>query len=191
MRQPITSSIELQALLNLVPFVDFTRDRDQPIEIRAAWSQASIDQFIRIAELIEARIGFLNAKTGPVVYFPSERTSISSWQEAKTRFYIYVVESGLDYARYNVLLPRAARGVPLSEFLQEGLSPTQRVRSLRYYKDLINTSEWFRQYSERLINETHLHHDSVARDILQRLARYNSNIRPRAPVRSCRSLFAP
>lgn len=189
MRQPITSSIELQALLNLVPFVNFTRDRDQPLEIRAAWSQASMDQFIRIAELIEARIGFLNSRNTPVTYFPSERTAISSWQEAKTRFYIYVVESGLDYSRYNSLLPRAARGAPLSEFLQPNLPAAQRVHSLRYYKDLINTSEWFRQYSERLISETGLHQHPVARDILQRLARFNSGIRPRAPVRSCRVLF--
>lgn len=187
MRQPITSSIELQALLNLIPFVDFKIDKDQPLEIRAAWSQAGIDQFIRIAELIEARINFLNSKTSPITYYPSKRTEISSWQEAKTRFYIYVVESDLEYSRYNALLPKVAQKIELSEFLQEGSSPLKKIRSLRHYKDLINTSDWFRQYSTSLIHELHLQNEPVARDILQRIARYNLDVK--LQVRSCKALF--
>jgi hypothetical protein len=190
MRQPITSSIELQALLSLIPFVDFSKEKDQPLEIRAAWSQPNMNQFIRIAELIEARINYLNSKVSPIIYFPSARTEILSWQEAKTRFYIYVVESGLDYDRYNSLLPKIAKNVPLAEFLIKDASPLKRIQSLRYYKDLINTSEWFRHESQKLINEHNLNQDPVARDILQRIAKFNLNLRPRPQIRSCIGLFS-
>lgn len=189
MKKPITKSIELQALLNLIPFMEFKKDLDQPLEIRAVWSQANIDQFIRVAELIEARVHFLNSKETPIKYFPSERTEISSWQEAKTRFYIYVVESGLSYSRYNALLPKAARGEKLSEFLQEDLSPLKRVRALGHYKDLIFTSEWFRQYSEKLINNNQLHYDPIGSDILQRIARFKANIPRTGRVYRCQGVY--
>lgn len=190
MKQPITSSIELQALLSLIPFINFSKERDQPLEIRAAWAQANMEQFIRIAELVEGRINLLNSKKLPIVYLPSARTEISSWQEAKTRFYIYVTESGLDYSRYNILLPKVAQSVELAEFLQKDLPAIKRVRSLKYYKDLVNTSDWFRGYSQKLINDNQLNNDSVARDILQRIAKFDNELNPRVPVRSCSALLA-
>ena len=154
--KPSFESLEVQALLNLIPFVDFTKPHDQPIELRAAWSQTSAEHFIKIAELVEARVAFLKKQSSSVVYLKSNRKEINTWREAKTRFYIYVTETGLDFKRYNSLLPLDGRSSELSEFLDKSLPIRERAEALRYYADLISQSQWFRDYSKDLILAGHL-----------------------------------
>lgn len=194
MKRPFANSIELQALLSLIPFADFSTVRDQPMEMRAVWSQTSAEHFIKVAELIEARVDFLKKQSGPLVYLNSKRKEINSWQEAKTRFYIYVTETGLDFDKYKNLLPKEARQVEMSEFLNEALPIRERAKALRYYTDLIGTSQWFRDYAMTLILEGHLEEQAHFKEILNRIIKVEFNIQrtgEKNPIRDCRKILSP
>ena len=110
-------AIHNQALgLKKVP--DATAKRDQPMEIRAVRSQMSFEDFIRLGELIEARIAYL--KTLPASearnYQGSSRIDFTS-QELVDRFYVYVTETGLPWRRYKSLLPKELRPLAVSKSL--------------------------------------------------------------------------
>ncbi|MBC7421425.1 MAG: hypothetical protein H7328_11925 [Bdellovibrio sp.] len=185
MRKPYTEIIELQVLLDLIPFVDFSTVVDRPVELRAVWSQTSAEHFIKVAELIEGRLAFLKTQTGPLVYQSSERKKINTWQEANTRFYIYVVEAGLDFKKFKSLLPKEALDYEFSEFLNEDLPLRERVESLRYYTDLIDISSWFRSYSENLIRTGGFENEPHIRTILQKIIKVNLSLKPM----KCSALF--
>jgi hypothetical protein len=155
MRRPFRDSIELDALLRFFK-LDLSTPIDQPLELRAVWAQPNAETFIKVAELIEARIKYLSQQTGRIQYLASRRQQIKSMSELKTRFYVYVVESGLSYPRYNSLLPAQVRRTELAVFLREDLAIEKRLRSLNQYRDLLPLSEWFRSYAEKLIRSANM-----------------------------------
>lgn len=128
---------------------------DRPLELRSMWSQPNMGHFIRIAELVEARIAMLNKQEGLIYYDRSAREEIRSWSELKTRFYVYVRETGLQFEPYQRLLPKEAQQADLADFTNESLSIEKRLKSLEAYKDILNNSEWFREYAHQLIRQGH------------------------------------
>jgi hypothetical protein len=76
---------------------------DQPLEVRAVRSQRSIEDFILLGELFESRIAYLRSR-------PLERVSMESridftHAELEQSFRSYVEESGLDWNRFQTLMP--------------------------------------------------------------------------------------
>lgn len=147
------------------------KNGDRPFELRSMWSQPNMGHFIRIAELIEARIEMLKKQDGLIYYDRSARQAIRSWSELKTRFYVYVRETGLQFEPYERLLPKEAQDAELADFTNEKLSVEKRLKSLDAYKDILNNSEWLRDYTHALIREGHAqgYHgaDSLLGKILQ------------------------
>ncbi|MDR3606537.1 MAG: hypothetical protein P4M08_04050 [Oligoflexia bacterium] len=74
-------------------------EKEQTIEIRAMRPQASADEFIDETRLIQMRLEFLRAHPDPIpVKLVNPRTLNNS--EIVTRFYKYVVETGLPFEPY-------------------------------------------------------------------------------------------
>jgi hypothetical protein len=85
---------------------------DRTIEIRGFAPQKSIDEFILILELLEARLAYVKSYDGSIKFNhettleadPVEET-ISDPQRVVDQFYKYVTQAGLSWEKYKVLLP--------------------------------------------------------------------------------------
>lgn len=91
----------------------------QRIELRAVRMQESFEDFVRLAELMQARIEFVNkrVKSHPILYENSSRTRFSPTQLV-SRFYVYVAETGLDFERYKTLMFRELHSVEPDLFVR-------------------------------------------------------------------------
>ena len=118
---------------------------DKPFELRAIWAQHNMGDFIKLAQLFEARIAYLKTLKTPIVYSKTSRTKFSNTEKV-TRFYIYVTECGLKFEDYKSLLAPELQNVRLDAFLNPSASPKWRFRSLLRYADITAESPVLRQY---------------------------------------------
>jgi hypothetical protein len=162
------------------------KEGDRPVELRAVWAQPNTGHFIRVAELIEARLAYLKQKQEPIVYKPQSLVEIPTWEESATRFYVYVVETGLDFEKFKMLLPREAREAGLADFLNEDVALDVRIKSLTEYQDLISISSWFRHYAEQLIARAGPHRSSEVTKMLEEIKNAQTRERPASVVRAAR-----
>jgi hypothetical protein len=126
---------------------------DRPFELRAIWSQKDMDHFIRLAELIEARIDFNNQQRTVIRYTGTDKQTFTK-SEMKTKFYIYVTEAGLDFNKYLRLMPEDIRNASLAPFLDSTLPIETRMKSFEQYRAVLPVSEWMLQFGEGLARES-------------------------------------
>lgn len=157
------------------------RSQDRPIELRAIRGQRSAEDFIMVAELIEARIKYMKSLKGPIFYNNTDRKLFSPI-EFRTRFYIFVSESGLDFERYRPLLGEYKNG-ELADFLNPKTSIKRRLSSLLDYADLIPLSPWLQKYAHQLLADPQASGARHYSEVLKLLPAL-------APVRACHSIFA-
>ncbi len=123
---------------------------DRPMEMRAVWNQKDAEHFIKLAELFEARINYLNKSRYQVIYRKTTQTEFNT-EEMATRFYLYVTETGLSFDRYKVLLPHFLRNTALAVFLDEKASMKERLESIKHYQEILPDSEGLRIIAKQLI----------------------------------------
>jgi hypothetical protein len=87
------------------------------LEIRTLRPQSSMDDYIRVLEIFEARIQYLShlktkIKLGDV-------KPIHDGYEALGQFADYLEESGLDFRKYKSLLPEVWRSLPESNYIRD------------------------------------------------------------------------
>lgn len=91
-------------------------ERDLPAELRPVEMVESVDEFILMAEVVNARVNYVKHRRQPIVYGQSERHAFSA-QETVNQFYIYISEAGLDFERYRPLLMKRNQGIKPDDFL--------------------------------------------------------------------------
>lgn len=81
--------------------------------------------------------------------------------------------------------------VEFAEFLQKDLAIEKRVNSLMYYKDLIEVSKWFRDFSEELIKKAGLENSTRFRKFLSKMhkARLKNEEIPLNQIQHCEKLL--
>ncbi len=141
--QAISLKYAYQANLNL---------KDAPFEIRAMWSQHSAEHFNLIAELMEGRFDYLNQSTDPIIYNMSMESGFSDSQ-LKTRFFIYVEEAGLSYAKFESLIPKNVRNASFSAFLNKDASFKQRLSDVFSYLPLVSSSPFVRNQIIKILSD--------------------------------------
>lgn len=142
--------------------------QDAPFELRSVWIQDRAEQFNLIARLMEARIGYLNNQAGPIEYSGTDRTDFSR-SELRTRFAIYVGETGLDPATYEALLPDEVRDARMSAFLDPRARADKRLHEISKYWDVIEKSPYAQQKALEIVMDPQLRNNSEAYEISQRL----------------------
>lgn len=148
----------------------WTRNKRQPFEMRAIFAQADAETFIQIGRLLEARIRYLNEKKMPIIYTKTSRESFTPI-ELKTRFYMFVEESGLKFADYqNLLKIDDVRNAPLAAFLEpEKYVVESRILTLEDYWDLLPVSEYFREQFVKTLSHPEAIKHPEARRLFNRL----------------------
>lgn len=130
---------------------------DRPMELRATWNQKDAEHFIKFAELIEARLNFLKHQNTKIVYSGTKKKEFNT-VEMVTRYYFYVTEMGLSYARYKELLPHYLRDVPFDTFMNEKAPMTDRLENIQLYQDLLAFSPGLQAYEQELIRRAKQSH---------------------------------
>jgi hypothetical protein len=138
--------------LKYVNALSLAGNNDKPMELRATWNQKDAEHFIKVAELLEARFQFLKKQNTKIVYSGTRKQNFTT-TEMVTRFYFYVTEMGLSYARYRELLPHYLRSVPFDVVLDEQAPMRDRLQNLKAYSDMLAFSPGFREYAQQLLAE--------------------------------------
>ncbi len=146
--------------LGLKKLVGLKAQEDAPVEMRAVRSQRDIYDFLLLAELVEARIKYLNKLPSEKAFLVSEtsRTQFSH-AELVDRFYIYVQEAGLSWDRYQRLLPpHLAALSPNDLLMQHNFSAKhfQNAKDLGVLMDLVATSPWLENKMAAVFESPHL-----------------------------------
>jgi hypothetical protein len=128
---------------------DLTKS-DAPFEFRAMWSQDSVEAFTKIVRLMEARVKFLENSKEPLLYTASTRTQFIN-EGVKTRFFLYVEETGLKFDEFKDLLRSSVRSAPLGAFLIPEASIDDKLQSIEDYWDLTLTSALARKMFVKII----------------------------------------
>ena len=121
------------------------------MELRSVWAQKSTEDFIKVAELVEARIQYLKKMNTPIVYNETKKTDFSPSQ-LLTRFKIYVEETGLKFADYQSLLPYDIQIAKETPLLNRKFSAEKRLSDLINYFDLIGSSEIVQNRFAEILN---------------------------------------
>lgn len=115
-------------------------EKDAPMELRSVWAQHSTEDFIKIAELVEARVAYLNKNKGPIVYNQTKKMKFTKGQ-IKTRFRMYIEEAGLEFKNYETLLPEDMRKTRQTPISNPEAPVEKRLLDLINYFDLLSSSE--------------------------------------------------
>ena len=111
--------------------------------------QENADEFIQLAELMDARIKFAKQKaaSGAKIIYRNTNQIRFNRQELVDAFYTYVSEVGLDYDDYKVLLPNSLQKVAPSSILTEkkGWKNFWKGIGVDTQLDRIATSDWLRK----------------------------------------------
>ncbi len=127
------------------------KETDKPMELRAVRIQESAEKFNMIAKLFEERIKYLATLTGPIVYTATNRTSFSL-SELRTRFAIYVEETGLQYENFKELITEEIRAAEYEDFVRNDVSIERRISGIGSYLDLIPASSWVRERTIEILS---------------------------------------
>ncbi|MNT07980.1 hypothetical protein D3C72_1427040 [compost metagenome] len=153
-------------------------NKDAPVELRAMRSQVNVEEFILQGKLFEARIRYLNSLEGqPIIYSQTSR-AVFHERELRSRFYIYVVEAGLNFSEFESLQSYPVRAQELDPFVH-GKDISRALESAERYWDLLLTSEWTRNRLVELLSSPDsvksLHRDVILRRLeSEATAEYNS-----------------
>lgn len=93
------------------------------IELRSVRTQKSAEDSFLYTSLIESRLNYLDSIDKPITYYGAG--AISSYQQGLDQFYLYVIQSGLNWDNYKKILPRAWRL----------FTPSEKVRDLASLAD--------------------------------------------------------
>ena len=145
------------------------RSADAPMELRSVWIQKSGEQFNLVAKLIEGRIQYLKTSKQPIVYHPSDKTN-SNVGDLKTRFFVYVEETGMRYEDFESLLPARVRNASLAAFARPNARIEDQLSSLIEYQDLLSTSPWVQHRVVELLSRSDVKEMPEAKALLEILA---------------------
>lgn len=127
-------------------------EKDAPMELRSVWAQQSMEDFILVAKLVEARVQYLNKSNLKIVYNETKKQEFTN-EQLKTRFQIYVTETGLNFEDYTSLLPAEVRESRVTAIAGKTTRVETKLLDLIDYFDLLSSSEFVRnQYVEVLSN---------------------------------------
>ena len=104
-------------------------------------------------KLVEGRIQYLKTSKLPIAYHPSNKTEASN-TDLKTRFFVYVEETGMRYEDFESLVPARVRNAALAEFARPNARLEDQLTSLMDYQDLISTSPWVQHRVVELLSRS-------------------------------------
>ena len=122
-------------------------------EMRAMPSHESAASFVRMAELLSARISFLE-KDGKPVQFKPQRVGSLSAKDKVNQFFQYVAESGLRWGDYVPMLNHRVRATPPSmNVAMKALGGAQSPRFVQFLSDSIDTGIYDRKAIARWVDK--------------------------------------
>lgn len=133
-------------------------EKDAPMELRGIRAQSEAADFIKMAELIEARVAYLNKNVSSIIYNETKK-KVYSKSEVKTRFKLYVEETGLAFKDYTSLLPADIQAVQFTDIENPTKTPQQKLKDLRRYFDLLSTSTAIQDKFVNLLSDPSLQSD--------------------------------
>lgn len=173
--------------LEAVAKVD-SRTTDERIELRYPFGQPDTQSFVKLIRLFKARIRYLavqRAKGEPLVYNPRFADTFDyPARSLKSRFYLFVIESGLEWDEFESLLApgnEQIRGAKLAAFLSEDATLAARLGSLNLYMDLLETSPYVRELTVKLLADPRAANLTERSHILRRLSALADSL-PRTQV---------
>lgn len=110
------------------------------LELRAIWGQSSADDFIKIGNLMEARVRFLRSQKEPIEFVPHWKEEFLP-SELKARFLVYVEETGEKFSDYVSLLDEEVAEAKLPAFFRDK-APSGNLP--KTYFDLAESSPYVR-----------------------------------------------
>lgn len=128
------------------------QEKDAPIELRGIRAQRNTEDFIKMALLMEKRVQYLNKNVSQIIYNESKKMNFTPAQ-LKTRFKMYVEETGLNYSDYEDLLPENILTANISPIADEKAPAEDKLMDLIDYFDLLSSSTYVKkQFIEVLSN---------------------------------------
>jgi hypothetical protein len=122
-------------------------------EMRAMPSHESAGSFVRMAELLSARISFLE-KGGKPVQFKPQRVGHLTAKDKVNQFFQYVAESGLRWHDYVPMLNHRVRATPPSMAVaMKALGGEKSPRFIQFLSDSIDTGIYDRKAISRWVNK--------------------------------------
>lgn len=118
--------------------------QDAPFELRSMYAQPDAETFIKIAELMEARVRFLKNSSQPLIYTENSKESFSP-EQIKTRLYVYVEESGLKFKDYEFFLRENVSRAEIGALVKKDARVQDRLQAVLDYSDLLLTSPYARK----------------------------------------------
>lgn len=125
--------------------------KDAPFELRSMWAQPDAETFIKIGELIEARIEFLRNSPQPLIYTETDKYAFSN-DELKTRMFIYVEETGLKFSDFEFFMKDPIPGAKLTALVDSNAHIDDRLKDILRYKDLLTTSPYVRKLTLEILS---------------------------------------
>ncbi len=122
-------------------------------EMRAMPSHESAGSFVRMAELLSARISFLEKGGKPITFKPQRVGSLTS-KDKVNQFFQYVAESGLRWHDYVPMLNHSVRSTPPSmKVAARALGGASSPRFVQFLADSIDTGIYNRKSIARWVNK--------------------------------------
>lgn len=112
--------------------------KDAPMELRGIRGQMNTEEFIKLATLFEKRVEYLNKNVSRIEYNETKRLDFNV-HEMKTRFKIYVEESGLNFKDYEPFVSHFY-SAQLTPIVIKNADPISRLNDLKGYFDLLSSS---------------------------------------------------
>lgn len=122
-------------------------------EMRAMPSHESAASFVRMAELLSARISFLEKGGKPTTFKPKRVGSLTATDKVN-QFFQYVAESGLRWHDYLPMLNHRVRATPPSmQVASKALGGAESPRFVQFLADSIDTGIYDRKSIARWVNQ--------------------------------------
>lgn len=134
------------------------KEKDAPMELRGIRAQRSTEDFIKTAELMEKRVQYLNKNVSHIVYSETKIKSFSPSQ-SKTRFKMYVEESGLNFSDYESLLSETIIKSQVSPIADKNAKPSEKLKDLIGHFDLLSSSTYVREQFVDVLSNPDLQED--------------------------------
>lgn len=130
-------------------------EEDAPMELRSVWAQHSMEDFIRVAKLVEGRVAYLNKHSSQIIYNETKKINFSK-EQLKTRFKIYVEESGLNFQDYVTQMPQEIQTAKLTAISEKTANNEEKLMDLIHYFDLLSTSKTIQNTFVDVLSDPHL-----------------------------------
>lgn len=119
---------------------------DRPIELRAVRQPKDAAEWALFTEMMEERIKYLrNRPEAPVLAIPDK--TVYSPETLKSRFYAWLEETGLEWNRFQSLLPPEIRRAPFDAFVAGtlNLARPDHLQLVDDYAKTMEASPWVRK----------------------------------------------